>query len=82
MARRQHGDFRGTIRGTGTLMVGPQAKIEVDINAARVVISDQMAGDITTADQRAWRSALPAASRATSASPGGHETRAGLGSPP
>jgi cytoskeletal protein CcmA (bactofilin family) len=48
---RLDGGFRGTIRGTGTLMVGPQARVEADITAGSVVISGEVVGDVTAAER-------------------------------
>lgn len=48
---RIDGAFTGRIRGTGTLQVGPGARVRADIQAASVVISGEVAGEITAGDK-------------------------------
>jgi cytoskeletal protein CcmA (bactofilin family) len=48
---RLDGVFRGSIRGSGTLMVGPKARIEADVTAACVIISGQVVGDVTATER-------------------------------
>ena len=38
--------FQGNIRGEGTLFIGPNAKIEAMVNAATVIISGELVGDV------------------------------------
>ena len=44
---RLDGRFQGTIRGDGTLFIGPNAKVEATVLAATVVISGELVGDVT-----------------------------------
>lgn len=43
---RLDGRFQGNIRGEGTLFIGPNAKIEAMVNAATVIISGELVGDV------------------------------------
>lgn len=43
---RLDGAFKGRIQGEGTLLVGPQARVEADIHATEVVISGQVIGEV------------------------------------
>ena len=43
---RLDGAFKGEINGTGTLLVGPEARVEADIEADSVIISGQVVGDV------------------------------------
>ncbi|MCA1906375.1 MAG: polymer-forming cytoskeletal protein [Desulfarculus sp.] len=38
--------FQGNIRGDGTLFIGPNAKVEALVNAATVIISGELVGDV------------------------------------
>ncbi len=48
---RLDGTFRGRIQGTGTLMIGQQAKVEANIQAAQVVISGEVVGDVLAGER-------------------------------
>ncbi len=43
---RLDGRFQGNIRGDGTLFIGPNAKVEALVNAATVIISGELVGDV------------------------------------
>lgn len=43
---RLDGSFVGSIRGEGSLLIGPQAKIEADIKAREIIISGEVTGDV------------------------------------
>lgn len=43
---RLDGRFQGNIRGDGTLFIGPNARIEALVNAATVIISGELVGDV------------------------------------
>ena len=44
---RLDGAFKGSIQGDGNLLVGPSARIEAEINAAEVIVSGEIIGDVT-----------------------------------
>ncbi|MCB2188316.1 MAG: polymer-forming cytoskeletal protein [Deltaproteobacteria bacterium] len=48
---RLDGAFRGEIRGDGLLMVGPEAKIEATVEAAAVVVSGSVKGDVVASER-------------------------------
>lgn len=48
---RIDGGFRGHVRGTGTLLVGPGARVEADINAVSVVISGEVIGEVNATEK-------------------------------
>jgi len=48
---RVDGQFSGRIQGSGTLLIGPQAQVEADIEAAAVIISGQVHGDISASER-------------------------------
>jgi cytoskeletal protein CcmA (bactofilin family) len=48
---RLDGSFKGSIKGTGRLWIGPSAKIEADIEAAEVIISGEVKGDVTATER-------------------------------
>lgn len=43
---RLDGHFKGTIKGEGCLLIGPQARVEADIQAEEVIISGEVHGDV------------------------------------
>ena len=44
---RLDGRFQGNIRGDGTLFIGPNAHIEATVEAATVIISGELVGDVS-----------------------------------
>ncbi|KIX14518.1 hypothetical protein X474_07890 [Dethiosulfatarculus sandiegensis] len=48
---RLDGAFKGQIKGTGRLWIGPTAKIEANVEAAQVIISGELIGDINATDR-------------------------------
>jgi cytoskeletal protein CcmA (bactofilin family) len=48
---RLDGNFKGSIKGTGRLWIGPSANIEADIEAAEVIISGTVNGDVTATER-------------------------------
>ena len=44
---RVDGSFAGSIRGEGSLLIGPQARVEADIKAGEIFISGEVIGDVT-----------------------------------
>ena len=48
---RLDGHFKGSIKGSGELLVGPTAVVEADIQCTSVIISGQVIGDITASDR-------------------------------
>ncbi len=47
---RIEGSINGTIRSSGTLIIGEQAKINADIDGKTVVINGSLEGDVTASD--------------------------------
>lgn len=45
------GQFQGGIRGQGTLLVGPTAEVEAEIEATQVVISGRVTGNIRASER-------------------------------
>jgi len=43
---RLDGHFKGTIKGDGSLLIGPQARVEAEIEAEEVIISGEVHGDV------------------------------------
>lgn len=48
---RLDGAFKGEIRGTGALLIGPAARVEADIQAASVTISGEVIGEINASER-------------------------------
>lgn len=48
---RLDGAFKGEIKGTGTLLIGPAAKVEADIEAASVIISGEIIGEVNASER-------------------------------
>lgn len=48
---RLDGAFKGEIRGTGTLFIGPAARVEADIQATSVIISGEIVGEINASER-------------------------------
>jgi len=48
---RLDGAFKGEIRGSGALLIGPAAKVEADIQAASVTISGEVIGEINASER-------------------------------
>lgn len=48
---RLDGEFKGSISGEGTVLVGAEAVLEADITAINVVISGTVRGDVTASER-------------------------------
>ena len=48
---RLDGRFLGNIQGDGTLIIGPSAQVEAEINASRVVISGKLTGNVQASER-------------------------------
>lgn len=48
---RLDGSFTGEVKGKGTLMVGPSARVKAQIEATAVVISGEVIGDVVATDR-------------------------------
>ncbi len=48
---RLDGAFKGEIRGDGTLLIGPAARVEADIQATSVIISGEIIGEINASER-------------------------------
>ena len=48
---RIDGHFKGEIKGTGTLIVGPHAHVQAGVQADAVVISGEIEGDVVAGDR-------------------------------
>jgi cytoskeletal protein CcmA (bactofilin family) len=45
------GEFQGRISGRGSLLVGPSAVVEAEVEAGQVVICGQMTGNVTASER-------------------------------
>ena len=48
---RLDGSFTGSIKGEGSLLIGPQARVEADIKAGEIIISGEVIGDVTATER-------------------------------
>ncbi len=48
---RLDGAFKGEIQGSGTLLIGPAAQVQADIQAVSVIISGEVIGDVTASER-------------------------------